>query len=781
VLNHILFKILKYFCASLSLLENLETVFMKSVTNKPDFTKRTLTFGQVECYKYDKSLQDELGDSMTADDAMFMYRQMQYIRAFESVIVRLRSGELVPFDGYRFSGATHLSIGQEGVAVGANAALKADDYITSSHRGHGHSIAKESYALRAMDNKQLKEFISAVDFKSGKKDLFEQALEVHLYRTMAEFLGKEDGYCRGRGGGMHIADFNVGHLGANAIVGGSIPLATGAGMSMMFQDKDRVTLCFFGDGACNNGVFCESLNMACMGQFQKGVPVIYLIENNQFGMTGRTRDEITGIDFLAKRGWAYNDKGMHAEVVNGMNVLAVNDAVKRAADICRRGDGPVLLEVMTYRYVGHSLSDQNLYRNEAEIEAWRCEDAIGHIKQELVKAGVGEADELEQIEKGIYEQMEKVTIAAAKSDYPDPATICEGLFSDSTSDGISDEFKANNYNSELIKDYRDGKGRMPYRRAIAEALTEEMIRDKRIVFYGEDVAEHGGAFAATRGLYEIFGRKRVFNAPISEAAICGTAVGMAMTGMRPVVEIMYIDFILMSMDQLGNQAAKNKYMFGGKAKVPMVCRMAIGGGKGYAGQHSQSLEAIATHIPGLKVVAPSTPSDAKGLLKTAIRDDNPVIYLEHQLLYGDRDVVPEGDYLVPLGKAAVRKEGSDVTILAYSYMAKIAVQAAGLLAKKGVSAEVVDIRSLVPLDTETIIESVKKTSYAVVLSQAPGKGCYGEHIAFEIQKLGFDYLDAPIELVAAHECPPPMSPTLEEEFMPNARKVCDKVLIMLGK
>jgi 2-oxoisovalerate dehydrogenase E1 component len=754
---------------------------MKHITNKPDFTKRTLKFGQVECYQYDKSLQDELKNGMTADDAMFMYRQMQYIRAFESVIIKLRSGELVPFEGYKFSGATHLSIGQEGTAVGANAALMADDYITSSHRGHGHSIAKESYALRVMNNKQLKEFISAVDFKSEKKDLLEQALEVHLYRTMAEFMGKEDGYCRGRGGGMHIADFNAGHLGANAIVGGSIPLATGAGMSMMLQDKDRVTLCFFGDGACNNGVFCESLNMACMDQFQKGVPVIYLIENNQFGMTGRTKDEITGIDFLARRGWAYNDKGMHAEVVNGMNVLAVNDAVKRAADICRRGDGPVLLEVMTYRYVGHSLSDQNRYRNEAEIEAWRCEDAIGHMKQELVRAGTAEADELEQIEKDIYEQMEKVTIAAANSDYPDPATICQGLFSDSTSDEISDECMTIDYNSDFVKDDRDSKGRMPYRRAIAEAMTEEMIRDKRIVFYGEDVAEHGGAFAATKGLYEIFGRNRVFNAPISEAAICGTAVGMAMTGMRPVVELMYIDFILMSMDQLGNQAAKNKYMFGGKAKVPMVCRTAIGGGKGYAGQHSQSLEAIATQIPGLKVVAPSTPADAKGLLKTAIRDDNPVIYIEHQLLYGDRGEVPKDDHLVPFGKAAVRKEGSDVTILAYSYMAKIAQQAAELLAEKGVSAEVIDIRSLVPLDTGTIIESVRKTNCAAVISQAPGKGCYGEHVAFEIQKLAFDYLNAPIELIASHECPPPMSPTLEAEFMPNAQKVCDKVLIMLGK
>ena len=740
-----------------------------------------LSFGQVPCYQYDRSLKDELGNNMTSDDAFFLYRQMQYVRAFESVIIKLRNGELVPFEGYKFSGATHLSIGQEGSAVGANAALRGDDYISSSHRGHGHGIAKESYALRSMNDDQLKDFITGVSFQSKKETLMEKALEVHLFRTMAEFMGKEEGYCRGRGGGMHIADFNVGHLGANAIVGGGLPMATGAGMSMMFQGKDRVTLCFFGDGASNNGVFCESLNMACMDQFEKGVPVIFFIENNQFGMTGRTRDEITGIDFIARRGWAYNDVGMHAEVVNGMNPLAVHDAVKRAAEICRKGEGPVLLEAMTYRYVGHSLSDQSLYRNKEEIDAWKCEDAIGGFKQEMIKAGIAQADELEQIEKDIYEQMEEITIAAAKSDFPDPSTILEGMYSDTTSDEVSDDLKTVDYDKELVKDARDGKGRMPYRKAVAEAMTEEMLRDKRVVFYGEDVAEHGGAFAATAGLVETFGRKRVFNAPISEAAICGSAVGMAMTGMRPVIELMYIDFILMSMDQLGNQAAKNKYMFGGKAKVPMVCRTAIGGGKGYAGQHSQSLEAIATQIPGLKVVAPSTAGDAKGLLKTAIRDDNPVIFLEHQLLYGDRDVVPAGDHLVPFGKAAIRREGTDVTIMAYSYMAKIAAQAAELLAEKGVSAEVIDIRSLIPLDVDTIVNSVKKTNYAALISQAPGTGCYGEHIAFEIQQKAFDYLDAPIELIASYECPPPMAPTLEAEFMPNAQKVCRQVLAMLGK
>ena len=754
---------------------------MKSIIANPVFKPQTLNLGKLKCYQYDKTLKDELQAGMTAEDALFLYRQMQYNRAFEETIVMLRSGELVPYDGYKFCGATHLSIGQEAVAAGANAALQANDYITSSHRGHGHGIAKESYALRAMSEDQLKEFISDVSFKSQKTDLLEQAIEVHLYRTMAEFMGKEEGYCRGRGGGMHIADFNVGHLGANAIVGGSVPIATGAGMSMMLQNKDRVTLCFFGDGACNNGVFGESLNMASMAQFETGVPIIYLIENNQVGMSGRGAGEVTGVDYIARRGAGYKLNGMHAEVINGMSVLAVQDAVKRAAEICRKGDGPVLLEAMTYRYMGHSLSDQNAYRQQNEIEAWKCEDSIGSFKQELVTSGAADPAELEEIEKNIYQQMKEITIAAAKSDFPKPDTIYEGLYSDSTSDTVPAEYKTEDYNQEAIRSFRDSKGAMPQRRALLEALTEEMIRDKRVVVYGEDVAEYGGAFAVTAGLIDIFGRKRVFNAAISEATICGSAVGMAMTGMRPVCELMYIDFILMSMDQLGNQAAKNKYMFGGKAKVPMVCRCAIGGGKGYAGQHSQSLEAVATQIPGLKVVAPSTAGDAKGLLKTAIRDDNPVIFLEHQLLYGDRDLVPEGDHLIPFGQAAIRQEGSDVTLLAYSYMALVANQAAEQLAQKGISAEVIDVRSLIPLDVDTIVKSIQKTNRAVVISQAPGIGCYGEHIINEIQKRAFDYLDAPIELVASHNCPPPMAPTLEAEFMPSAEKICDRVLTMLGK
>jgi pyruvate/2-oxoglutarate/acetoin dehydrogenase E1 component len=300
---------------------------------------------------------------------------------------------------------------------------------------------------------------------------------------------------------------------------------------------------------------------------------------------------------------------------------------------------------------------------------------------------------------------------------------------------------------------------------------EELERDQRVIFFGEDVADYGGAFAVTGGLIETFGRDRVFNAPISEAAIAGVAAGASMCGLRPVAEIMYIDFVLMAMDQIGNQIAKARYMFGGKATLPLVIRTTVGGGKGYAGQHSQSLEAILTQMPGLIVVAPSTGYDAKGLLKAAIRDDNPVIFLEHQLLYTEKEVVPEEDYTVPIGKAKVLREGTDITAVAYLRMARETQIAAEMLEKEGISMEIIDPRTLIPLDLETITTSVKKTGRLLAVCQAPRTGCFAEHIAYRVQKEVFKSLKAPVEVIAAHDVPPPMAAPLEMENLPDAKRI----------
>ena len=304
-----------------------------------------------------------------------------------------------------------------------------------------------------------------------------------------------------------------------------------------------------------------------------------------------------------------------------------------------------------------------------------------------------------------------------------------------------------------------------------------MMRDKRVVLWGEDISEHGGAFSATLGLYDIFGAQRIFNTAISEAAIIGTGVGAAMTGLRPVVEIMFIDFILQAMDQVGNQAAKARFMFGGQYSIPLTIRTTIGGGKGYAGQHSQSLESVLTHFPGLKVVIPSNAYDMKGLLKTAIRDDNPVIFIEHQWVYLEKAVVPEREeYLIPFGEARVVKEGGDITVVAYSHMVSRALSAAEILESgDNIQVEVIDPRTLVPLDVETISKSVNKTGRAVVITQSTYTGSFACNISHEITRNCFHNMKCPVRIVSSYDVPPPMAPSLEMECMPSVKRIVKSI------
>jgi 2-oxoisovalerate dehydrogenase E1 component len=756
----------------------------KDINVLPDFTPGEITFPSIPVFSYKGNIKSEMQAGLSRADAINLLDHMLHIRNFEEMIVKLKAGKFEPLASYKFIGATHLSIGQEAVAVGAISVLNPDDYITSTHRGHGHSIAKGAFALEKQTAEYLLEFVHGEGDPKDARGLLDCAMQMHLNRTMAELFGKEEGYCRGRGGGMHIADFHAGHLGANAIVGGSYAIAVGAAMASTKLGNGRICLSFVGDGATNNGIAHEAYNFACQAQFKQGCPVIFLIENNQYGMTGQERGEVTGVEYLAQRGAGYNAVNMHAEVVNGMDVLAVRDAVSRAAEMCRRGEGPVLLECMTYRYMGHSLSDtRETYRSKEEEEAWEKQDPIRLFVSQLVRNDVLTRDEVKVRRQLARERIERATLFANAATDPDPATIYEGLFSDSTSEGIGPELATPKEAlvTEPAKQRRDGQGKILYRHAVIEALTEEMLRDKRVILYGEDVADYGGAFQATKGLFEVFGRDRVFNAPISEAAIIGTGVGAAMAGLRPVVELMYIDFILMTMDQTGNQAAKNRYMFGGKAKIPMVIRTTIGGGKGYAGQHSQSLEAVTTMFPGLKVVAPATAYDVKGLLKAAIRDDNPVVFIEHQNCYTERDEVPEDDYTVPLGVARVAREGTDLTLVAYSMMYYRALAAAEMAAEEGISVEVVDPRTLLPLDVDTLAASVSKTGRLLVTQQAPSIGCYGEHICYAVQQRCFADLKCAPRIVAAHDVPPPMAATLEAEHIPSPEKILRNIKEMVGK
>lgn len=746
---------------------------------RPDVTPFEIDCGKIPAYVYRDSLKGEIDSGrLTAADAIALLEDMLIIRELEQMIVTVRSGMYDPIKNFDYRGPTHVSIGQEATSVGACSGLAATDKITTTHRGHGDSLAKGTVVIRTLDDEELRKRVPLSKAQT-REALLEDALEEHVYRTIAELFGKEDGYCKGRGGGMHIADFSVGHLGANAIVGGGVPIATGAALAQRYLKSGAVICCFAGDGAYANGVVLESLNFAAQHQFTNelagelkfGLPIIFFITNNHYGMTHRSNDEVMGVSNLARRAAGFSDDNMHAEVVNGMDVLAVRDAVMRASEKCRNGEGPCLLDVSTYRYYGHSLSDpRNEYRTREEEASWKETDPIERLKTQILDLGIASQSDLEAVEERVRQRNARAGVRAAKAADPLAEDVIKYMYTDST----SEELPSRTPSTQIIialPEIKRKDGKLTYRDAIKEALVEEMARDSRVILYGEDVADYGGAFKGTKGLLEAFGRDRVFNTPISEACICGSAVGAAMAGLRPVVELMYMDFSLMASDQISNQAAKWHYMSGAQIEVPLVVRASVGGGKGYGGQHSQTLESIFAHIPGMYVVYPATPYDAKGLLKSAIRDNNPVMFVESQLLYGVSDTVPSDDYLIPLGVADIKREGSDITLVTWGPAVRDALKAAEELAAECVSAEVIDLRCLVPLDIQTVLRSVQKTGKCVVVSQAIHIGSFTGEVASTIQEQAFDYLDAPIRRVGAKNGIAPQSHILEAAFLPNAADI----------
>lgn len=320
-----------------------------------------------------------------------------------------------------------------------------------------------------------------------------------------------------------------------------------------------------------------------------------------------------------------------------------------------------------------------------------------------------------------------------------------------------------------------------YREAIREALSEEMRRDPLVFMLGEEIAEYGGAYKVTLGLVDEFGRERIRNTPLAEAAIAGTALGAALVGMRPIAEIMYIDFSLIAANQICNQIAKIRYMTGGMVKVPVVIRTQCGGGVSAGPHHSQSLEAIYTHFPGLFVVMPSTPYDAKGLLKSSVREDNPVMFIEHKALYGQKGMVPDEEYLVPLGRADVKRQGDDVTVITYSRCTFLALKVAEALGKDGIGVEVIDLRTLKPLDEDTMLASVKKTGRVLIVHEAWRTGGFGAEIAAIIAEKAIDYLDAPIKRVTALDSPIPFSPKLEAHVLPSEERIMAAVKELVGR
>jgi len=724
--------------------------------------------------------------SISLEDALDWLRTIYEIRFFEEKVFDLLGQNII-------KGASHLYAGEEAVAVGAIAAIERGDVIGSTHRGHGH--------CGAIGNKYA-------DSEADRQN--------HWNQMMAELMGKETGYCKGRGGSMHIADVDkCNNLGSTGIVGGNQAPAVGAALAEKYKRTGRVVLSFFGDGSTNCGSFHEAMNMAST----LAVPLVAIVENNLYGMSVPfSGSEVDGavrasnIEDIAQRAASYDVPAM---IVDGQDALAVYLAVRAAVAKARNDTQMTIIEAKTYRWYGHSRSDPRAYRTKAEEKAWHERDPITVLSKKLLAEQLATQQQLDAIKDMAFATIEAATQFGLDSPWPNTADLAKDVYVEESYPAemiASDEatsakvmeataaFEAALASStaktkkEATEQARNqiktqfGMDIMTIGQAVSAAQAEELRRDPNVIVMGEDVGLYGGAYQATRGLLSEFGTGRVIDTAISEAAIAGAAVGAALRGMRPVAEIMYVDFVTIAMDQLVHVGAYNRYMFGGKAKVPMVLRTEGGVGRCIAAHHSESLEAWLMHAPGLYVVMPSTPYDAKGLLRAAIQSDNPVVFIEHKATYGQLGPVPEGDYIIPLGVADIKRPGNDASIVSYSRMAMWSLQAAKILADEhGINAEVIDLRTLKPMDVDTVAESVRKTGRLVTVSEGfctcgAGREIAGQFMEYEFDdgSHGFDYLDAAPVNMAAADVPPPMSEPLENASIPSTERIVEAVKKVVG-
>jgi 2-oxoisovalerate dehydrogenase E1 component len=643
-----------------------------------------------------------------------IYRKMRLIREFEETMLALfKAGELPGF--------LHSSAGQEAIAVGMTHDLRKDDFIASTHRGHGHVIGKGA----------------------------------RVDRMFAELYGKESGYCRGRGGSMHIMDKDGGILGANGIVGACIPIATGAGLTIQIDGRDNVVVCFFGDGAVNTGAFHEAMNLGGIWR----LPVIYVCENNPYALS-TSWSKTLPIDDLTARGASY---GIPTSVIDGNDVMGCLEVTAEAINRARSGNGPTLIQANTYRWSGHHVGDTAPYRTDEEVESWKLRDPIILLEKELIKAKMLTEANAEAITTEVSEEIEAAVEYGRRAEDPVPDQV------------LRDVFAPEKPKPEPIPG-NEGVQRGTVRDALHLAARHAMDLDPEVIVLGEDVADpFGGPYRITLGLSEQFGENRVMSTPISESAIVGAAVGAAMTGKRPIAEIMYIDFLTVAIDQIVNQASFIRYMSGGQVTLPLVIRTMGGAWRGSAAQHSKTLEAWFVHVPGLKVYVPSTPTDAYWLLRKAIEDDNPVLFWEPNLLYtleGEIDLNGPPDNL---DRPAIRRVGSDVTLVTWGYTTRMVLEAADELASQGISPEVIDMRYLAPLPTEEVVRSVAKTGLCCIVHEAWEIGGLGAEIAARLANEAFFYLDGPIKRIGAQHCPHPFSPVLEWEMLPSKERIITTV------
>lgn len=641
-----------------------------------------------------------------------LYRTMLVIRVVEERLAKSHQRGLI-------HGACHTYVGQEAIATGVCAHLLDNDAIFSTHRGHGHALAK------GMPPREL----------------------------MAELYGRESGCSRGRGGSMHLFAPEIGMLGTSGIVGPCILQATGAGYSFKLMKQRNVGVAFFGDGAVNNGAFHEGLNMASIWK----LPVLFVCENNQFA-TEVPFETVAGNPSVAARGAAY---GMNSMVVDGNDVMAVEAAAAEALERARSGGGPTLLECKTYRTRPHAEGMGDFtYRTKEDVEHWKTLCPIKSFREKLITDGISVGSELDGIEREVSELSEAAHEFAQASAYPSAESATEHVYAPVRISHLRDRPAPAAKSRELT-----------FMKATLEALAEEMARNPHIFVLGEGIGVRGGNFSTTSGLFSKYGPERLRDTPICERGFVGLACGAAMSGTRPVVDFMFADFVLDAAGEIINQIAKIQYMSSGRLEMPVLLRGCIGIGHAAATHHSGSYYSMYANFPGLRVVVPSNPGDAKGLLKTALTCGDPVLFLEHRELMGVKGEVPEEEYYIDFGQAAVVREGEDVTVVALALMVQKAIAAVDVLRAEGISVELIDPRTVAPLDTETILKSVAKTGRLLIVDEAFGPFGIGAEIAAQIADAGFDELDAPIRRLNGKPSPTPYSPALEAAVVPNVEDV----------
>ena len=674
-----------------------------------------------------------MSDSTAAADhglLVSLYTTMARISAADKAIQRGLSAGEVQFQYYPAGG-------QEAIPAGICSVLKPDDYVVTTYRVIHDIVAKGA---------PLKEI-------------------------MAEMYGRQTGSCKGKGGPMHLSDPNSGLMVTTGIVGGGIPIASGLGLAEQLKGTGRVVVVNFGDGATSIGAFHEGLVMASIWK----LPVVFVCQNNQYAEY-TALDEYTATTDFSKRAAGYEMAGVR---VDGSDPVAVRDAAMAAVVRAREGKGPTLIDAYCERLQGHSFGSDEGHMDQERLQAAKANAPVPRFRQRLLDLGAAKEAELAAIDAAARKEVEEAIEYARSSPMPTDAELYIDVFGDTASlpPGHGPGGPAPKP-VVLPKTERQ----MLFAQAVNEALAIALETDPKVFLMGEDIADPaGGVLKVTAGLSTRFGRDRVRPTPIAETGIVGAAIGAAMAGMRPVPEIMINDFLMVAMDQLANHAAKLRYMSGGRTKVPLTIRTVSAGFVGsFGAQHSQSLEGWLAHTPGLKVVYPSTAADAKGLLLSCIWDDDPCVFFEAARVYFNPGPVPEGDYRIPLGVADVKRAGSDISIITYGWPVVESLGVAEELAKNGISVEVVDLRSLVPLDIETVLASVRKTGRALIVHSAVGFGGFGAELAAQIHSRLHGALKAPVGRVCGEYTPIPFTPGLEALHFPTGDRIGAGVRAVMG-